>query len=224
MSTQHLPRKELYAPDQVQRTLYALVNDFYKRRTQYLTVAGTLVVLALAAWGWTKYAQTQKIKQANLFYAAQKAWSAALNDQNIQKNSGVQAMERFVEKNNAGFLNHIGTIRLGQSYAKQGDWKQAESSFQQVLQSADAPSFLKNTARISLVSLKEQQGQWDEAQKMIQNLSGSSWNDVRLHMQARIAMSTGDFVNAKKLLEELVSIQPASAFRQEAEQLLMTLE
>jgi len=220
---EHMSRKELLQQNRLEKKLYAFADHAYRKKRMYISVAVSVVVIILGTWGGWKYVQSEHVNQANLFHIARsKIKDTALsNEQRI--NQGITDLQEFARSGSSSTLSVIALMESGEALARQSQIDQSISVFKDVINHPYATDFLRNSAHLSLAALFEQQKQWNEAEMMLESIDKSSWNDVRLRALARIAVYKGEIEKARNLLEQLIESMPDSVFRQESENLLLTL-
>ncbi len=224
MSAKPIVRDEdLKKPDPVEKALYALADRVYRQRQLYIGVAVAGVVLIIAGWGLWKYQEAQQIERANLYHAAEKI----LRDPSLapadRMARGKTALEHVAGKIQDGLLAVVIRLELGSMHLQSGEWDAAEQRFTEARSLAQDSSLLRNLAHLNLAKLHAAQDRWDEAKADLQQISGDGWGDVRLREQALVALEQGDAEAARSTLEELINTAPNSMFRDEAEQLLISL-
>jgi len=220
---EHMSRKELLQQNRFEKKLFAFVDHAYRKKSIYVGVAISMVVIILGTLGMWKYLQSERVNQANLFHIARSKMSTPSLSKKERLEQGIKALQDFARSGSNGTLSVIALMESGEALARLSQISQSITVFKDVIKHPDATVFLRNSARLSLAALFEQQKQWDDAELMIESIDISSWNDVRLRALARIAVDKGEFEKARKLLEKLVESEPDSAFRKESETLLLTL-
>lgn len=218
-----MSRKELHQPDRIQEWLYATSNFIYQMRRWF--IAGGIAVLGIlvAVFVGVQLHQAGQIEQANEFYEAQKIINPLLPSDEMQQQEAIKSFNAFLENYPKGIYGAVALMRLGEIYTAQQQWSLAEEHYEKAIAHTQAIESMKNVSKLSLAVVYENQQQWQEAQQVIESIEGEDWRDVRWKNLARIALLQGDKATAQKNLEQLIQDTPQSAFRQEAETLLLTL-
>ena len=220
---ENISRKELLQQNRLEKKLYAFADHAYRKKSIYISVAVSVVVIILGIWGGWKYVQSERVNQANLFHIARSKIISPTLSREERFKQGIAALKDFASSVSSSTLSVIALMESGEALARQSQIDQSISVFKDAINHPEATVFLRNSARLSLAALFEQQKQWDDAEMMLESIDTSSWNDIRLRALARIAVDKGEIEKARNLLEQLIESVPNSVFRQESETLLLTL-
>ena len=218
-----ISRKELLQPNRMEKKLYAFADHAYREKRLYISSVAIIFVLILAIWGGWKYVQNERVHQANQYHLARATLNNSALSEEERFTEGIKSLMDFASSKSDSTLSVIALMESGEIYARQSQIEKSITVFRDVIKHTGATTFLRNSARLSLAALFEQQQRWDEAKLMLDTININSWEDLKWRAMARISVAKGEIENAKSLLEQLLEKVPDSIFRQETENLLMSL-
>ncbi len=219
---EHMSRKELLQPNQMEKKLYEFADHAYRKKQLYISAAVGAFVLIFGVWGIWQYMSMQRIEEANRFHQAQSLFYNPNLSEQERKSRGITALQKFAKTDSDSVLSVLALMTSGEVLAKESQTAEAIIIFQKVQNHPSASSFHKNVARLSLAAIYEQLEDWANAQTALQSISDTEWNDVKWRAMSRIAGTQGKIDKAKELLTQLINITPESPFKSEAETLLLT--
>lgn len=225
---QNLTHKELVGPSRIEQFFYDFTH--YAATHVRVLVAVFAIILGLVATTFVGiyYYRSLQIALAEDYHKmVVKSGLESLTQSERQK-SGTKTDQVFKELNsfNKKYSNTIyglmATLEKAGLYFDLREWSAAEDAYQQGLKHPKSSLFLKNKARLGLLSIYENQQKWIDAQKIAESLEGDIWQSVRLQSLARMAIQQNQIKEARTYLEQLVAL-PDTSVHEEAQSLLLGL-
>ena len=212
MAERSLSKKELQQPDAIEQWLYKTANVLYAKRNLLIIIILCILLIVIGTFAWSHYQEIERAERSHLFHQAQK--TILVNPD--QPYPAIESLQQFIQRHPDGLESAIALLQLGELYVLIKNWFQAEEVFQKVLNHPKIPEHLKQNARISLVSIYENQKRWEQARKVASQIQGPGWDDLRLQIQARIAIATNQVEEARKHWQVLEKTANTPAIKEEA--------
>jgi predicted negative regulator of RcsB-dependent stress response len=219
-----MTRHELKEQDEITTSLQRVTEIAYARKKELIGAGIALLVIIVAAFGWSAYSSNRNA-------AAQTQLSQAINaynDPNIKDDKErfqktLTAAQKTYDAYPSLSAGKIAQYYLALSQEGLGDTAKATDNLQKVVQSGDAN--ISGVAKFALAGLYKKHGDAQKATDLYKEIydKGGYSKSAAVFELAKLSEANNKLDEAKTYYQKIVSEFPESPFRQDADQALKRL-
>jgi len=223
-TTKKVSRKELKQPDEFV-SFWVRVIEYAQQHLRGIIIGiASVVVLSLAIWAWTAYAEKKETTASRLVAQAQSLWKPS-SPEGVTGLAGIDGpkedpeaenrarviLEDVVDQYNRTSACPVARILLGQIYYEKGDYDKAIGTYEEVLKGKNRKPELRALAWEGLAYSHEAKEDFTEALGCYQELTQMNLTNIQgwAYMgQARCYEKLKEYEKALDAYRALLTEQP----------------
>jgi cytochrome c-type biogenesis protein CcmH/NrfG len=182
----------------------------YRHRYWAIGVVAALVVITASTFAFFGYQRYAAQRQADDFYAAEKALNAPSAEGTESIQTAKNALQDFLAKYPDGSLSPYAWMYLAEIHWAEKELSKAKEAFRRARESDRATALTRQLATIGEAKLNEAEGSFSAAVRLFESLPDQPYGDLKAFHLGRLAAIAQSPAEAKKQFEKVLGEHPRS--------------